>query len=377
MSGETTFHAVDGGAVVYHRGAQRLFALSDAAAFVWLSLRDGISRDTIVRDLAGNLGLDEPSAEDWVERTIVDFNVIHGVAVTPSAEMPREETWQVPAIGVDYQLMGKTLRVDAGKETLKPIDALLGEMRRPTLGTPDAAIEIIDDGSLSWVHFRQKVFAAAARDGIAPEVERFVFEEMVPQVQHFLAFHSALMRLGDVGVLLAASSGSGKTTLSALLASRGWEYHSDEMALIDRELRWRGVPLPPCIKSENYSRIEQWYPDLRKVPEHVRHGRKVKYLPIPAEDAPINVANVIFPRHSKSEAPGLKPKESLEGLTHLLSLCVYVPFGFAASDVTRLLSWHQGARYFELIVDDPLEAAKTLEGLCIPVKRCYFDRDGV
>jgi hypothetical protein len=369
MSSETTFQAVEGGAVVYHRGAQRLFALSDAAAFVWLSLRDGISRDAIVRDVAGNFGLNEPNAEDWVERTIRDFNAIDRVAVTPPAERPRKDTVEAATTGVDYQLLGQTLRIDADKETLEPIDALLGEMRCPALGTPDAAIEIIDDGGLCEIHFQRKVFAIAARDRIAPEIERFVFEEMVPQVQHFLAFHSALMRLGDVGVLLAASSGSGKTTLSALLASRGWEYHSDEMALIDRELNWHGVPLPPCIKSENYSRIEQWYPDLRHVPEHVRHGRKVKYLPIPAEGATINVATVIFPCRSKTEAPGLKPIEPLQALTRLLSLCVYVPFGFTESDVTRLLSWHEGTRYFDLIVDDALESAKTLEGLCTPARR--------
>ncbi|MEW9806554.1 hypothetical protein ABUE31_11225 [Mesorhizobium sp. ZMM04-5] len=362
---ETTFHPVNGGGVVYHRKARRLFALNDAAAFVWLGLRDGKVPAALIVDLRETFGVDGTVAELWVGQAISDFKVIGDVAVSPSPEWPHQDKAEVGARGVDYQLLGQTLRIDAGVSTLKSIDSLLGGMRRQNSGTPDIAVEITDEVDTCQVHFHQNVFGIATRDRIVPEMERFVYEEMVPRVRHFLAFHAALMQCGDIGVLFAAPSGSGKSTLSAVLSSRGWRYRSDEMALLDRELGWRGVPLPPCIKSDNYSRIEKWHPSLRDVSEHIRYGRKVKYLPVQAEGNAADVTIVVFPRLGEAEAAGLTAIDPLAALTQLLSLCVYVPLGFTESDVTRLLLWHERTRYFELAVADPSEAAVALEDLCM------------
>jgi serine kinase of HPr protein (carbohydrate metabolism regulator) len=54
--------------------------------------------------------------------------------------------------------------------------------------------------------------------------------------------------MGGKGVLLSAVSGSGKSTLSAELALNGWRLLSDELALIDSEVKLVPLTRPVSLK---------------------------------------------------------------------------------------------------------------------------------
>ena len=54
---DMSFHPADGGAVIYDPGDKRLFALNETAAFVWLAVRSGISRETMTDELRTALRL--------------------------------------------------------------------------------------------------------------------------------------------------------------------------------------------------------------------------------------------------------------------------------------------------------------------------------
>ena len=241
---------------------------------------------------------------------------------------------------------------------------MLGRLRQPATAArkaPALAIEVVPaDGRYRLSRGGEHLGAVEER-GLVAEIEKLIFEELVPGTPHFLAFHAALLKKFGQSVLFPAPSGSGKTTLSAALTKRGWSYGSDEMALLNRDLMWRGLPLPPCVKSGNYRLVEGWHPALGDAPEHDRYGRKVKYLPVAVEAFFEPVDTVVFPRFDPGAETRLEPVDPFEGLIKLLGLCVYVPLGFGNDDVERLLRWHESVKYYALSFRDPMEAAALLE----------------
>lgn len=373
LARQTSFHTVEGGAVVYDAAGQRLFALNAAAAFVWLSIRDGVPRDDMVRELASGFELGAAEAAEWLDLALASFERIgfhedSGSGPQMHDHPPPAGPPAADAPGIDYRLLGRTVRIDAPEDALKLIDSMLGGLRLPVAResvAPDLALTIrrSDDGyrlSGTGEHSANIDSASIGPARLAAEVEQAIFQNVVPRIPHFLAFHAALLKCGDRTLLLPAPSGSGKTTLSAVLAAHGWTYGSDEMAFLGRDLLFQGLPFPPCIKAGNYPLIERFHGVLRQAPEHDRFGRRVKFLPLDAEQFRQAVTTVVFPRYEPNGVTRLDSIESLTGLERLLTLCVYVPPGLTERDIACLVEWHEGAEYFALSFADPAEAATLL-----------------
>lgn len=94
--------------------------------------------------------------------------------------------------------------------------------------------------------------------------------------------------------------------------------------------------------------------------EHVRFGRRVKFLPLPVADLTIPLKTVIFPKFAAGSPTRMEPLDPAEGLGKLLGQCVYVPPGFEDEDVLRLIDWHRGVEYRSLVLGDAQEAASLL-----------------
>ena len=361
--------------MVYDAQGKRLFALNAAAAFVWLSFSEGASRDETGWELAVAFGLGDDQVKQWLDLALTSFEQVgfHESAADELHFDGRPQSTVIPpadAAGINYGLLGRTVRIDAPDEVRDMLDSMLGGMRRSTAsgdGTrPDLALEIRPAKGGYQLFNSGELLATADRRRLTSEVEQAIFQNILPQASHFLAFHAAFLKRHRKTLLFPAPSGSGKTTLSAVLAREGWSYGSDEMALLDRDLMFRGLPFPPCIKAENYPLIEAWHPALRDAPEHDRFGRRVKFLPLEAEEFREPVTTVVFPRYDPAAATELDPVEPLAGLARLLTLCVYVPPSFEEADVARLLEWHGRASYFTLSFHDPVEAVALLGELTAP-----------
>src|SRR5688572_24632929 len=77
----SSFHAVEGGAVVYEPRSKRLFALNPSAAFVWLGLAEGADDMALVRDLMDVTGAGEHEAAAWVQQALDSFSDSFGQSV--------------------------------------------------------------------------------------------------------------------------------------------------------------------------------------------------------------------------------------------------------------------------------------------------------
>ena len=373
LARSASLHPVAGGAVVHVPATQRLYALSTAAALVWLDLRDEVPRSEIERTLATELGIAPATAAEWVSQALSGFeaSMVAAPEAPARAALPRATPGpELSQLGQDYILLDQRIRIAAPREAWTVINSVFGHLRAPDRAESPPRL---------WIHVEARGAAfliSSSHDdpitvdaaGLAAEVERLIVQDGIPAVPHFLAFHAALLRHGTTAALLPAPSGSGKTSLAIALAERGWAFLTDELALLDRDLSWRGLPLPPCVKKDNWARIGGHHPQLAHAPPHHRFGRDVKFLDIPISQFRTATEIVVFPQYqSNSGATTLRCMSPFDGLKALLRQCVHVPPGFESGDLERLLHWHDGMRYMEMIFSDPWQAADDMGSLIGPL----------
>lgn len=112
--------------------------------------------------------------------------------------------------------------------------------------------------------------------------------EAIRRTNDFLLVHAGAMATPDgVGVVLPAPSGAGKTTLVAGLIRAGFDYLSDEAAVIDPAGTLHPYPKALTLKDQA---IFRWFPDLAHTsgvevrrhlrPDEIRPGSTGKPCPI-------------------------------------------------------------------------------------------------
>ncbi|MBL8570294.1 MAG: hypothetical protein JNK84_14590 [Phreatobacter sp.] len=367
VRGASFFPIADGG-IVYLDRVRRLYGLNAPAALVWRDLSEGATQAETVARLAATYSLEPATAREWHDLAVASFaeSILRDAA--EAVDAPAEPHVMAPrpfGAGVVYRLLGQPVHVDAPEAVLDGIDALLGDRMIPALApvsAEDLWVRVTPHGERLRVESGGDPATVETMATIVPDVERRIVQDIVPRVPHFLAFHGALLAQGDRSVLLSAPSGSGKTTLAIALAKAGWSLLTDEMALLDRDLGWRGLPFRPCVKSDNYDLIASAFPQLGDAMEHVRFGRRVKFLPLPLDARRMTLRTVVFPQYRPGSATELMPISPADGLRWLLAQCIYVPPGFGEADVTRLISWHESTNYYALGFGDSQSASELING---------------
>jgi HprK-related kinase A len=88
--------------------------------------------------------------------------------------------------------------------------------------------------------------------------------------RQFLLLHAAVVEKNGRALIMAGESGSGKSTLSALLASKGWRFLGDELALIDPvDGRLHPFPRPVSLKNAAIAVMRTACPDAHFGPIQV------------------------------------------------------------------------------------------------------------
>ena len=367
VRGASFFPIADGG-IVYLDRVRRLYGLNAPAALVWRDLTESAAPAETVARLAEAYSLDVDTAHEWRDLAVRSFaeSILRDAAEAADApDAPHVADPRPFDAGVVYRLLGQPVHVDAPAAVLDGIDTLLGDRMIPARAPASADVlwvRVTPEGGHLRVESGGDPPTVETRETVVPDVERRIVQDIVPRVPHFLAFHGALLAQGDRSVLLSAPSGSGKTTLALALARAGWSLLTDEMALLDRDLGWRGLPFRPCVKSDNYGLIAAAFPELGDAMEHVRFGRKVKFLPLPLDTRRLTLRTVVFPQYRPGSATELMPISPADGLQRLLAQCIYVPPGFGEKDVTRLISWHEGTNYYALGFGDSQSASELING---------------
>ena len=205
----------------------------------------------------------------------------------------------------------------------------------------------------------------ASPEGLAPMVKAAIWEIAVNRHRYFMEIHAGVVSDGDSCVLLPGAPGSGKSTLTAALVASGYQYLSDEVALLqEHTLNVRPLPLALTVKAGSLPLLSQLYPGLRKLRTHIRQDdRVVRYLAPPGRvmadpqrDQP--VTRIVFPR--VAEETRLRRISRPDALQRLLRECLVLPEWLDADKVRRLVCWMRAVDCYDLSVSSLADAVSAI-----------------
>ncbi|MBI5308022.1 MAG: hypothetical protein HZB37_06765 [Planctomycetes bacterium] len=162
-------------------------------------------------------------------------------------------------------------------------------------------------------------------------LEWFVINAVVQKNLTYMMFHASALSFSNTGVIFPASSGSGKTTVSLALIAQGFQYLSDEVAIIDTEdLTLRPLPRGFAIQGNAFHLLQSlnkpppsigFYPQASS--SHFRYFNPSAFIHQTSEK-PISVKYVIF-----LEKPTLSPNTHLKKIPKAMAVSRLLSCSFA------------------------------------------------
>lgn len=178
---------------------------------------------------------------------------------------------------------------------LTPTDSDVTAHFQVLVDTPRAGRHLIIRDGIPW--------GAARRRQIIPYLDLAINSTAVAQLGALhLFFHAGAVAARGQGVIFPAVSGSGKTTLVAGLLTAGFQYLSDEVAVLDPTTKLlHPFPKSLLVKSGSRRALNPLYPDLGRTALRQRFGNATVWYLAPPEDSwpkePVPVRYVIFPHY--------------------------------------------------------------------------------
>ncbi|WP_260295707.1 hypothetical protein [Sedimenticola hydrogenitrophicus] len=368
---------LDGEGILFSEPAQKLFHLNTSAAFVWYLLEEGDGGRQIKEKLRTTFSLTPSAAGDLLEQTeglFQSLGVLKGFEEPPRAD----ETLSVPPperhlynderfiAECRYRLLSSNIRMRfTHPEQLSHVEPILEHLRERTPSHVTVAIDLVTDTPGNTVIYRDSVAALTCSEAqrLAPLVKGLVWQTAVSTHEFFLDIHAGVVGDEQFAYLFPAAPGSGKTTLTAALTHHGFEFFSDEVALLHgNQFLVEPVPLAICIKDTGMAVLSRYYPQLTDLKLHLRgDGKRVRYMPPPLEALPPTdtlrpVGAIFFPHYSPHQPTKLEPLKSIEALESLLQECLIVDTRLNKEKVLGMLNWIETIPCYRLTVSDLGEA---------------------
>jgi len=375
--------------VLFSQATQELHLLNPTAALIWSLLEEGNDEPAIVDALYGTYELDEATSRQFASAALGEWrakgflgelaSAPEDAAKSPPAP-PREKgpPWPGPATHEvrRYRILGShfTIRFssEAQVQVVHPVLVHLEANAGPPAATP-TQVDVVEAPGRLLVYRDRELFAASPGiDALAPIVKSLVWTTAVRDQRFFLNIHAGVVSDGTRCILLPAAPGSGKSTLTAALVHAGYEFFSDEVALLeDRTLDVFPVPLALCVKDYGIEALADRFPQLRSLAIHRRgDGKRVAYMPPPARSRPASeearpVGALIFPRFTPGGGTSLAPLPRSEALQRLMTECIGVSETLDTHRVEALVRWIAGIPCYALrhaSTDDAIAAVASVFG---------------
>jgi len=114
-------------------------------------------------------------------------------------------------------------------------------------------------------------FTVRKRARVVPHIDGMINLSVARHLPDYVQLHAAVLQRGDVGLVIPGGPGFGKTTLAAALIKRGWDYASDEFALIDPQtIKLAAFPKSLSIKPGSVKLLEDEGIDIAALPRFHR-----------------------------------------------------------------------------------------------------------
>lgn len=114
-------------------------------------------------------------------------------------------------------------------------------------------------------------FTVRKRARVVPHIDGMINLSVARYFAEYVQLHAAVLQKGDVGLVIPGGPGFGKTTLAAALIKRGWNYASDEFALIDPQtIELASFPKSLSIKPGSVKLLQDEGIDIAALPRFHR-----------------------------------------------------------------------------------------------------------
>ncbi len=186
-------------------------------------------------------------------------------------------------------------------------------------------------------------------------LEWFVINAVVQRNLTHIMLHASALAFGNMGVIFPASSGSGKTTIALALIAQGFQYLSDEVAVIDAEyLTLHPLPRGLVIRKNAFHLLQSlnkpppsagFYPQTSS--SHFRYFNPTAFTHQAAEQ-PVSVKHVIFlDKPAVSTKTHLKKIPKAQAVSQLLS-CSFANRPLAEGNIAHCIKLSQRTECYAL-----------------------------
>ncbi|MFH5927189.1 PqqD family peptide modification chaperone [Roseomonas xinghualingensis] len=375
------------GCLLFSEPRQEIHALNTSAAVIWCLLQDGWDEARIATKLEDSFGVSASDAAGFVRTAFADWNrhgFLDGSALIAPAE-PMEATEQaVEQYGAkllqgtppfaeerSYTLLSSNLRIRfTAAEQAAVVHPVLAHFENAD-ACSDAVVDVVQSGDGIAVYLDgEECGSCCGVEELAPLIKGLVWSTAVNRHDFFLGIHAGVVGGQSGAMLLPGSPGSGKSSLTAALVQAGFQYYSDEMALLrDDDFYVLPVPFSLCVKDTGIPVLTSRFPVLEQLPLHQRaDGKRVAYLPPPygclppfGEAKPVRA--LVFPRYAAHVATCSRVMPKADALQRLLEQCLVVRKRLDPRGVQALIRWIEPIECIELVfgtLDEGAAAAASL-----------------
>ncbi|MBT5051286.1 MAG: PqqD family peptide modification chaperone [Rhodospirillaceae bacterium] len=383
---------VDSGGLVFSETTQEIYALNTLATFVWCCAEEDMSVPDTAHRIARSFGFSPDKAATEVAALLGQWRGLGLMAGRDGEEAripPRkaEEKYPVPT-GMPHWVQPivvaeRRYRLLTTVVTVRFTNVEQEAWVHPVLAQFETqesshAVSVIDMIEVDGHHLIYSDKEPRARcedlDTIAPWVKSLVWQSAIDHYDYFLQIHAGVVGAGDHCILLPGAPGNGKSTLTSALSHAGFDYYSDEVALLEYPgFVVRPLPLSIGVKSTGWDVLAPYMPELRDLPIHRRaDGKVLRYVPPPVpdihadRDTGCRVGQIIFPCYAPDADTRLEPLGRVAALKRLMDECLAIPGRLTVDNVAGLARWIKSVNCYELPLSSLDEAVALVRGIASP-----------
>jgi hypothetical protein len=317
--------------VLYCEGSGRVLVLNATAAVICRAFARGTTVDDIYRGLAATTHADEREVERDVRRLDKAWRELASrrrdaepLTLPTAAHAVEREC--VSAAPYRQRCRLADFRFELRSSELadhRAAQSVLRHLQDSDEGAADAVLGLVRRGERRLMIYDGAVVDECENAStVGPMVHATTLMLAYTNTRRFAALHAgAVLRNGQC-ILLPAVSGNGKSTLTAALSTAGYEYLTDDFAILTAPpIRVRAVPLGIGLKEGSWSVLADRIPTLTELPIHVRaDGKRIRYLPMAskaAHDEPVAVRALVFSEYRPAGETTCRPIRPADALMRL------------------------------------------------------------
>jgi hypothetical protein len=272
LAGPVSFLRLDNRLAVFSERLQKIFELNDTSAYLAGCIAAKPTMPQLIQQLQRK-GMTPPQALNTIKQFVIPWSrtkLLSAFVSTNNLKPTRVVFIAIAGHNVALQFYDNAL----ANRVLPVFSRLKTRSRRPA-----EIFHLLSRDSLTYVFQDGKPAQVLELDQAAPVLKGMLTDSLLARDEYTLALHCAMLLRGDQALLLTGPPGAGKTTLTLELLARGFEYAADDITLLLRDGRVRGVSYAPALKSGAWELSKELSFQLSDTPIHKRmDGKRVKYI---------------------------------------------------------------------------------------------------